>query len=86
MTLRRWRPILSIEIEERHRLGSTRSVPELLSELGYEGRFQFLWRMATHREPGSCDDAASPPVSGGVHGVAPIRVQLFSCQVNAERN
>jgi Methyltransferase FkbM domain len=36
MTLRRWRPLLSIEIEERHRTGSTRAVPELLHELGYE--------------------------------------------------
>jgi FkbM family methyltransferase len=47
-TLRRWRPILSIEIEERHRLGSTRSVPELLNELDYEGWFEFYrewWRI-----------------------------------------
>jgi hypothetical protein len=46
MALRRWRPILSIEIEERHRLGSTRSVPELLNELGHAGWFEFSgeWR------------------------------------------
>jgi FkbM family methyltransferase len=46
MTLRRWRPALSIEIEERHRVGSTRSVPELLNQLGYEGWFEFYgeWR------------------------------------------
>jgi FkbM family methyltransferase len=37
MTLRRRRPLLSIEIEERHRTGSTRAVPELLHDLGYEG-------------------------------------------------
>jgi FkbM family methyltransferase len=46
LTLRRWRPCLSIEIEERHRPGSSRAVPELLSELGYEGWFEFFgdWR------------------------------------------
>jgi FkbM family methyltransferase len=46
MTLRRWLPCLSIEIEERHRSGSTRAVPELLYDLGYEGWFEFFgeWR------------------------------------------
>jgi FkbM family methyltransferase len=45
-TLRRWRPCLSVEIEERHRVGSTRSVPDLLRDLGYEGWFEFFgdWR------------------------------------------
>lgn len=45
-TLSTWRPCLSIEIEERHRPGSTRAVPELLRELGYEGWFEFFgeWR------------------------------------------
>jgi FkbM family methyltransferase len=45
-TLKRWHPCLSIEIEERHRAGSTRAVPELLRELGYEGWFEFFgeWR------------------------------------------
>ena len=41
-TLRRWRPCLSIEIEERHREGSTHLVPELLHRLGYEGWFEFF--------------------------------------------
>ena len=41
-TLRRWRPCLSIEIEERHREGSTRLVLELLHRLGYEGWFEFF--------------------------------------------
>ncbi|MDB5412114.1 MAG: methyltransferase FkbM [Rubritepida sp.] len=36
-TLTRSRPILSIEIEERHRLHSTRDVPALLATLGYAG-------------------------------------------------
>lgn len=39
-SLTRCRPVLSIEIEERHRLGSTRDVPALLAGLGYEG---FYW-------------------------------------------
>jgi len=45
-TLRRSRPILSIEIEERHRAGSTRRVPARLRPLGYQGWFEFFgeWR------------------------------------------
>ena len=45
-TLRRCRPVISLEIEERHRAGSTQDVPALLAGLGYEVRF-FLdgaWR------------------------------------------
>lgn len=38
-TLTRCRPVLSLEIEERHRAGSTRDVPALLAALGYETRF-----------------------------------------------
>lgn len=40
-TLTRSRPVLSVEIEERHRPGSTRDVPALLEELGYAG---FYWQ------------------------------------------
>ncbi len=36
-TLTRCRPVLSVEIEERHRPGSTRDVPALLASLGYAG-------------------------------------------------
>jgi hypothetical protein len=36
-TLRRCRPVHSIEIEERHRPGSTYSVPAFLDALGYDG-------------------------------------------------
>jgi FkbM family methyltransferase len=45
-TLDRWHPALSIEIEERHRVGSTHAVPELLRLLGYEGWFELFgtWR------------------------------------------
>ncbi len=45
-TLRRCRPVLSIEIEERHRPGSTTAIPRLLSQVGYRGFFEFWgdWR------------------------------------------
>jgi len=39
------RPILSVEIEERHRPGSTRDVPALLAMLGYEG---WYWHAGWH--------------------------------------
>ncbi len=38
-TLTRCRPVLSLEVEERHRPGSTRDVPALLAGLGYETWF-----------------------------------------------
>ncbi len=38
-TLRRCRPVLSLEVEERHRAGATRDVPALLATLGYETWF-----------------------------------------------
>jgi FkbM family methyltransferase len=45
-TLRRCRPVLSIEIEERHRPGSTYSVPAFLDALGYDACWEFWgdWR------------------------------------------
>jgi len=45
-TLRRCRPVISVEIEERHRPGSTRAIPALLRPLGYAGYFEFYgdWR------------------------------------------
>jgi FkbM family methyltransferase len=44
--LRLCRPVLSVEIEERHRAGSTRAIPHLLRPLGYVGFFEFYgdWR------------------------------------------
>ncbi|MFL1462835.1 FkbM family methyltransferase [Roseococcus sp. DSY-14] len=39
-TLRRCRPVLSVEVEERHAPGSTARVPALLAALGYAG---FFW-------------------------------------------
>jgi FkbM family methyltransferase len=38
-TLRRCQPVLSVEIEERHRIGSTQAVPAWLAGLGYQGFF-----------------------------------------------
>jgi FkbM family methyltransferase len=39
-TLRRCMPVLSVEIEERHRIGATRDVPAFLANLGYRGFFE----------------------------------------------
>jgi FkbM family methyltransferase len=39
-TLRRCQPVLSVEIEERHRLSSTREVPAFLASLGYLGVYE----------------------------------------------
>ena len=45
-TLLRCRPILSVEIEERHRPGSTWAVPAYLDALGYDAFWEFWgeWR------------------------------------------
>ena len=58
-TLTRCRPILSVEIEERHRAGSTRDVPALLGALGYAG---FYWH-AGEMQPLSRFDAATMQVA-----------------------
>jgi len=53
-TLLRCRPILSIEIEERHREGSTWAVPAYLDALGYDAFYEFWgeWRpMAEFHRP-----------------------------------
>jgi FkbM family methyltransferase len=39
-TLRQARPLLTVEIEERHAPGATRAVPAWLAELGYDGYFE----------------------------------------------
>jgi Methyltransferase FkbM domain len=63
MTLQRWRPLLSIEIEERHRTGSTRAVPELLRDLGYEGWFEFYgeWRRIEQLDLATMQRASPSP-------------------------
>jgi FkbM family methyltransferase len=53
-TLTRCRPVLSLEVEERHRGGATRDVPALLASLGYETRF---WLGGAMRELAEFDAA-----------------------------
>ena len=62
-TLKCWHPCLSIEIEERHRVGSTRAVPELLRELGYEGWFEFFgeWRRIEQLDLATMQRASPSP-------------------------
>jgi FkbM family methyltransferase len=55
ITLARCRPILSVEIEERHAPGSTRAVPALLAQADYEGFFWLDGRM----QPIAAFDAAT---------------------------
>ena len=58
-TLLRCRPVLSLELEERHRAGVTRDVPALLAALGYETRF---WLEGAMR-PLAAFDAATMQVA-----------------------
>jgi len=58
-TLLRCRPVLSLELEERHRAGATRDVPALLAALGYETRF---WLEGAMR-PLAAFDAATMQVA-----------------------
>jgi len=58
-TLTRCRPVLSLEVEERHRAGATRDVPALLATLGYETRFWLDGAM----QPLSRFDAATMQVA-----------------------
>jgi FkbM family methyltransferase len=62
-TLQDCRPCLSIEIEERHRQGSTRAVPELLRELGFEGWFEFFgeWRRIEDLDVATMQRASPSP-------------------------
>ena len=62
-TLQSCQPILSIEIEERHRLGSTRAVPELLREIGFEGWFEFFgdWRRIEDLDVATMQQASQSP-------------------------
>ncbi|HYZ30652.1 MAG TPA: FkbM family methyltransferase [Crenalkalicoccus sp.] len=70
-TLLRCRPILSVEIEERHREGATWAVPAFLDALGYDAFYEFWgeWRpmagfdrAAMHRaSPNPAEFAVSDP-------------------------
>ena len=57
-TIRACRPVMTVEIEERHRPGSTRDVPALLADLGLAG---FFWLNGWH--PVSAFNAASMQVA-----------------------
>ncbi len=64
-TLARCRPILSIEIEERHREGATWAVPAFLDALGYDAFYEFWgeWRpMAGFHRPTMQRASANPAV------------------------
>lgn len=64
-TLRRCQPVLSVEIEERHRPGSTRAVPRLLEALGYRGFFELdgAWRPIAAFDAGRMQVASPSPAS-----------------------
>ena len=64
-TLSRCRPVLSVEIEERHRPGSTRRVPALLAQLGYEGWWEFYgeWRPIERFDAALMQRASPSPAS-----------------------
>lgn len=64
-TLRRCRPVLSVEIEERHRPGSLRTVPALLAGIGYRGFFEFQgeWRPVETFDPAAMQRASPSPAS-----------------------
>jgi len=64
-TLARCRPVLSVEIEERHRPGSTRMVPALLAGHGYQGFYEFWgeWRHMEKFDPAAMQRGSSSPAS-----------------------
>ena len=69
-TLHRDRPVLSVEIEERHRPGSTRAVPAYLATLGYRGFYEFYgeWRAADGFDPATMQrGSVSPAAFDAVH-------------------
>jgi FkbM family methyltransferase len=64
-TLHRCRPVLSIEIEERHRPGSTRAVPAWLAGVGYQGFYEFWgdWRAIDGFDAAVLQRASPSPAS-----------------------
>lgn len=64
-TLTLCRPVLSVEIEERHRPGSTRRVPDLLRQLGYTGWFELdgMRRRLDEFDPATMQRASPSPAS-----------------------
>ncbi len=64
-TLRRCRPVLTVEIEERHRAGSTVAVPAFLAGLGYRGFFELdgAWRGIEEFDAATMQVASVSPAS-----------------------
>jgi FkbM family methyltransferase len=64
-TLRRCRPVLTVEIEERHRAGSTRAVPAFLAGLGYRGYFALdgQWQPIARFDAATMQVASVSPAS-----------------------
>jgi FkbM family methyltransferase len=64
-TLRRCRPVLTVEIEERHRAGSTVAVPAFLAGLGYRGFFELegAWRGIGEFDAATMQVASVSPAS-----------------------
>jgi FkbM family methyltransferase len=66
-TLRRCLPLLSVELEERHRADCTRSVPAFMAGLGYRCLFWLdgSWRDLADFDPATMQRAASSPAEFG---------------------
>jgi FkbM family methyltransferase len=62
-TLLRCRPVLTLEIEERHRAGATYSVPAYLDALGYDGWFELgdTWHPMRALDRATMQVASSSP-------------------------
>lgn len=82
-TIRACLPVMTVEIEERHRVGSTRTVPALLASLGLSG---FFWLDGWHdvstfdaahmqvASPSPANFTASDPYVFIFHFVPPARI------------
>ena len=75
-TLLRCRPVLTLEIEERHRPGATHAVPAYLDALGYDAWFELqdVWHPIRDFDRGSMQVASSDP---SVFGASDPYVFIF---------
>ena len=64
-TIRACRPVMTVEIEERHRIGSTIAVPALLAELGLCGFFEVAgaWHDVENFDAGTLQRASPSPAN-----------------------
>jgi hypothetical protein len=62
-TLQRCRPVLTLEVEERHRQGSTYAVPAYLDALGYDVFFELndAWHPMADLDRATMQRASSDP-------------------------